>query len=524
MIRPRADVTVERARVLHALPASRAHLEGALARLSPAAVGVPPQALLLVRRLAPRAPLGTGMRADAFVADLHETLRDRLARARAPGSGSADDDLLFRDEAELAAAVIASWLDGVPPQACAWRALVTAGEPPPAWWRRTILPDARLLPQVIAALAREQRAIAWVAGLDEQEVRQAIRSLAAAHGVAPADRAAPTTSHDQPSSNDSPEARALRASLRALVPEIAECALQEPQRALVTLALVLHRRPALVRSEAFPAALALSVVAPVGRPGRARTSLHPPADASIARGPSHRNDVPESAARRSAIVPGVIGKPADPLKSAASLLPAASVETRFGGLLFLLNALIAMEVYGEFTRPLAVPNALDPFDLLALLGRRWFGAAFRRDPIVPVLAALAGREPNEPIRFTPPSWHVPDLWLAPWPEQRTGGWHAAGFPLDLAAADPRLPTPPQARWIAALALYLQARLARALDIGERAAVGLTCRQLASIACVGDRVTATFTLASHPLALRLAGLDRDPGYMPAARRDVRFVFA
>jgi len=31
----------------------------------------------------------------------------------------------------------------------------------------------------------------------------------------------------------------------------------------------------------------------------------------------------------------------------------------------------------------------------------------------------------------------------------------------------------------------------------------------------------FTLAEHPLELRLAGLDRDPGWVPSAGRYVRF---
>jgi hypothetical protein len=34
----------------------------------------------------------------------------------------------------------------------------------------------------------------------------------------------------------------------------------------------------------------------------------------------------------------------------------------------------------------------------------------------------------------------------------------------------------------------------------------------------------FPLAGHPLPLRIAGLDRDPGWLPAAGLAIRFHFA
>jgi hypothetical protein len=38
------------------------------------------------------------------------------------------------------------------------------------------------------------------------------------------------------------------------------------------------------------------------------------------------------------------------------------------------------------------------------------------------------------------------------------------------------------------------------------------------------VDAYFSIATHPLAIRMAGLDRDPGFLPAAGKDIRFHFA
>jgi hypothetical protein len=40
---------------------------------------------------------------------------------------------------------------------------------------------------------------------------------------------------------------------------------------------------------------------------------------------------------------------------------------------------------------------------------------------------------------------------------------------------------------------------------------------------GERLDLHFPLAELPLAVRLAGLDRDPGWIPAVGCDVRFHF-
>ena len=507
-----------------AVPASRAHLESALTRLSPASIGVPPGALLLVRRLAPRAPLGAGARGNSFVADVQEVLRERLAHARTPGLAGDEDDLLFRDNADLAAAVIASWLDGSPLPRRTWQRVVTGGEPPPAWWRRAVLPDARLLPRVVAALTRQARIMAWIAQLDPAEVRQATYGLAAAHGIAPLEPAgAPGALATAPPLQVA-AVRALRKELALLVPEAMSAELAEPARAFLVLALVLDRRPGLVRSEIFATALAALIARPA-RPPRT-DGLRPQHDAAAE---SARGDImpAEPPARQQRVVTSP--SPRHSLQSTKAVPVTsprdAAIQTDFGGLFFLLNALIALDIYGDFTRPLAILRAPAPFDLLALLGRRWFGRRFQDDPIRPFLAALAGRDPSTPLRFTPPPWHIPDAWLAPWPPAPADlAWHPAGFPFTTAVSDTRLPRTPGPRWIAALALYLQARLARALDADGRTAVRLTCRQHASVTCTGDSVTLTFALADHPLALRFAGLDRDPGYIPAARREVAFVFA
>jgi hypothetical protein len=48
-----------------------------------------------------------------------------------------------------------------------------------------------------------------------------------------------------------------------------------------------------------------------------------------------------------------------------------------------------------------------------------------------------------------------------------------------------------------------------------------CRQDADVCVSQQRVEVRFALATHPLALRLSGLDRDPGWLPAAGREIAF---
>ena len=227
-------------------------------------------------------------------------------------------------------------------------------------------------------------------------------------------------------------------------------------------------------------------------------------------------------------------------------------------MLFLLNALLALEIYGDFSRPERALPGLSPFGLLRLLGRAWFGRPFADDPLHELLVRLGGGRRADAARaFEAGPWSVPRGWLAPWPKAGpalVGGhrlrpmlWHPARFPLaeldpaDSAAAAraarrlglrgkprparlPSLPAPVRARWIACLRRYLEARLAKGLGLADRAeAIATLCRRPARVAADDADVIACFRLDDHPLAIRLAGLDRDSGWIPAARRVFRFAF-
>ena len=154
------------------------------------------------------------------------------------------------------------------------------------------------------------------------------------------------------------------------------------------------------------------------------------------------------------------------------------LHTDFGGLLFLLNAALQLGLYGDFTQPRR-PQTLDcsPWRFLLASGRLYAGRAFADDPLA---AWLRERAPQRPAGVRA---RHPGLWRA-----------------------------------------LRERLALALALADaQELVPALLRLPARIEDSGERMDLRMDLASLPLPVRLAGLDRDPGWIPAAGCDVRFHF-
>ena len=80
-----------------------------------------------------------------------------------------------------------------------------------------------------------------------------------------------------------------------------------------------------------------------------------------------------------------------------------AVETGLGGLFFLVNVALGLDLYGDFTRPRHRGLALPLFDLVALLGRKLV-AGHDDDSLWALLDELSGRPDEEPPGhgFTPP--------------------------------------------------------------------------------------------------------------------------
>ena len=246
-----------------------------------------------------------------------------------------------------------------------------------------------------------------------------------------------------------------------------------------------------------------------------------------------------------------------------------AAQTRLGGLFYLINAALALDLYGDFTRPLEPGIDLSIWDFLALAGRELIGEAIEVDPIWQMLARLAGRSENEPpgSRFDAgDEWRLPADWLSAFPEsdqwsyQTSRGrlivWHPAGFEALNVKLGPRVPMRDitariadetrlyshiagfkrqsrvevrrrkresnRDRWIRCIADYLRVRLARSLGIEPGYELNrMLLDRLARVEVGPARLDVFFSLADLPIEIRLAGLDRDPGWVPSAGRAIAF---
>jgi hypothetical protein len=164
------------------------------------------------------------------------------------------------------------------------------------------------------------------------------------------------------------------------------------------------------------------------------------------------------------------------------------IATEWGGLLYLINVAIALELYGDFTAPARKGLPLALWDFLALLGERMIGKAFPLDPLSGLLARLAGRaEADSPgAQFVPPRRETLEQWLDRISEE------------------------------------MEDRVRQSIESGEKIDVReFILKQDAKIEAGPTRLDAHFSLADHPIELRLAGLDRDPGWVPAGGRRIHF---
>jgi hypothetical protein len=512
--------------------AARLRTERALAAVELQPRGLPPAAILLVRSL--RTTI-----AEAPTA-LDELLRvaARPAREAVPAQARA---VLFGNRAELLACLAVDWCSGVASSRWWWSlvAPTTESRGPASVWADT----PELVPAAFALLAARGHAVGFAARLDDAFADQLTEAVARVHGVpagsVDANGRATVMGAEVVAADPAPEARAEE--------------LTQPQRRLLRLGLTLHRAPAALRIAAEPpiapprhatplahtAERARPVSNPVSKPttgpdpvsagaGKSAAQRRSPAgdrsrapsrgDAQPAgqAGPAERvvpaapplsGDLPRlepplparetapSPAREpplpiasagaaddepTATLPVTAAAPIEPLEPEREhVVWRLPVETRLGGLLFLLGVAQRLGLYADFTEPAGPGLALDPWRFLALVGARLLDVDMRsdsqlgEDAIWPLLEELARGEEKFP------------------PEAE----------LDAHAAAVR-------GWIEA-SVDLPLR-----DVLERPAC---------IHADETRVDAVFSLAAHPIEIRLAGLDLDPGWIPAAGRALYFHF-
>jgi hypothetical protein len=150
------------------------------------------------------------------------------------------------------------------------------------------------------------------------------------------------------------------------------------------------------------------------------------------------------------------------------------VETEIGGLLFVLCVAQRLGLYADFTEPAAPGLAIDPWRFVALVGSQ-----------------LLDRDEHEDDAL----WTLLD-------ELARGGGD-------------ELPPRELSTHAAAIRDWLESRV----DLPLRAVL-----ERPALVHVDDlRLDAVFSLAEHPVEIRIAGLDIDPGWIPAAGRALHFHF-
>jgi hypothetical protein len=185
----------------------------------------------------------------------------------------------------------------------------------------------------------------------------------------------------------------------------------------------------------------------------------------------------------------------------------AEVESQFAGVFYLINLGIYLGLYGDFTMPAKPGIELNIWDFVALLGRELVGEVIEHDPVWLVLAKLSGREVDT-SESLPDQLSLPEL-----PTE----------PLDQILLS-NIKLQDLKKWLAQLVPLVRRRLRLAFGLNQTGNPGpLLVAHAGFVRVTPTHIDVTFALAELPLMIRIAGLDRDPGWVPAAGRLVAFHF-
>ncbi len=240
-----------------------------------------------------------------------------------------------------------------------------------------------------------------------------------------------------------------------------------------------------------------------------------------------------------------------------------SFQTRFGGVFYLLNLGLYLGLYRDFTEASVEEIDLNIWDFVALVAREFLGERIEADAVWDFLKLAAEREDDRDFgrEFdNAKDWRMPPVWLATFFEDRNWVWakrrkrlvvrHPQGFNVidvqghgraekqlareleiyrryfaDIVPADAEIePLPEPAGWLENLAEYLRKRLFQALNVATAEELNAVLfEQRARVTVSATHLEIIFALADLPIEVRLAGIDRNPAWIPAAGKYVYFHF-
>jgi hypothetical protein len=522
--------------------------------------GLPDRAVLIVRQLTlPPAGAATAQQARAALA----SLRRAATRPTAGPVSAAAVAVLFRDEIELLTCLTSDLVHGTAGRRWYWRQIVPVTAPAgdglaAAWTARP-----RWLPACLARLpAAEARAA--VSQLSAPAAATVLQVLLTAFNIpersvarlAPAFSAppGPATVADEPA-GEPPWRRWLPPT-----------SLAPPAEALLGLALSLYHAPAVVRRPGYAERLTAWRAAagsplgpgphrddPANRSARGAKAAAVPSDRTgPGTGPAEtgrqqtgapRAGAPAETGAGPAAVPAnapTTGRAADPGAGRAGpkasrlaavtppgpddpaaqpagdgdtaaddlAWPGEGTATRLATLLYLVNFVAWLDNEEENEDDAGIPAG---WALVELLGRYLLGdrlGEFAGDPVWDILAELDGRRrgtaPATGLEAAGPL-RLPRAWLRRWPPEPAAG---PGAGLDREAEE---------RSIDVIGAFVAGQLrSRGIGVSSFTVPG-------RVLVTATHVDVLLSLQHVDLPARAAGLDRDPGWVPALGRIVLFHF-
>ncbi|MFO1429860.1 MAG: hypothetical protein U1F76_06930 [Candidatus Competibacteraceae bacterium] len=224
------------------------------------------------------------------------------------------------------------------------------------------------------------------------------------------------------------------------------------------------------------------------------------ASTATATEPAVEHDYPASSDRRlETIAPGADVAPL--------VVTPWVVVSRYARLFFLVNLLLGDGLYPDFTRPLDPGFPVPLWRLLALLGAGLAGPVLCEDAIWRLLEQLGEELPTRDESEFERYWPIPE-------DEAENGQRFDGSRTRTAGFN---------GWFARYLASVRARLASALEVSPAQVGGALVGEPARIWVSAAEIVVVYRLEHHPVEWRLAGLDRDPGYLPSVGRSLRFIF-
>jgi hypothetical protein len=531
---------------------------------------LPPSATLFIRKLSdplpgllqldtthPRAPQAWQ---HAFTARFEQLVTSAARPAYGLVADSAES-VVFYDYSELLASLSADWCSGFVTTRWWWQSLIKRGDISQVikqFWRDKI----EYVPAALEHLVKRNLIVEFVSALSDDEARDLVQRLVHVFALHAIKRVLDLSQDkgarfSQPTASltyffDSPSPAASEIKLRSLMPwrhtvtESDTPRLTPQQQLFLGIGLMIQRAPTRVRTLSFareveqwqeplisastahasasetiqsssrsvphsPVSLDVDEVVETTEAAR---DLVPDIPISVPDKPERERvkignavftqeegvAVPETAADDSLNEASVLNEDSivqnEPVferapqtfTSTSESLAAFTVETELGGLFYLINLGIFLELYSDFTSPVETFTELNIWDFVAIVGHELNGHEEHDDPIWSLLADLSGREDGHNLQDENHVNHVNHVNKPAW--------------LDLP--------------------YLQARLRRALGINTEVDLGeLVLRHHARVIVTPTHIDVYFALSELPIEIRLSGLDRNPGWVPAAGRFIAF---